>query len=263
MLELEHVFVSYTSQGQAVPVLRDLSLRAERGEVLALLGPSGCGKSTLIQLLAGMLPAESGDLRWTLNDNSVPLTPKVCKIAAIPQNGGLLPWKTLENNCLLPLRLRRRPVDPPQREHLLTLCKDLDLVPLLKRYPRELSGGQIQRGALARAFLQEPDLLLMDEPFSSLDAITRAEAWEVFLKAWQNSRPVTLLTTHSMEEALYLGNRVAVLDGTLGHLSTVVNNPFFGLPEPASPEYLVLSRALKRCLKPQGPHNLSPGGDTP
>lgn len=253
MLELEHVFVSYTSRRQTVPVLRDFSLRADRGEVLALLGPSGCGKSTLIQLLAGMLSAERGSILWGAGGDSVPLTSGTCKIAALPQSGGLLPWKTLEDNCLLPLRLRRRPAGALEHERLLALCASLDLVPLLRRYPHELSGGQIQRGALARAFLQEPDLLLMDEPFSALDVITRAEAWEVFLRVWRDSRPVTLLTTHSIEEALYLGSRIAILDGTLGRITQVVDNPYFGVPEPCAKAYFALSHTLKLRLKtPQG-----------
>lgn len=263
MLEMDHVFVSYTSHRQTVPVLRDFSLHAQQGEVLPLLGPSGCGKSTLIQLLAGMLRAEKGSIRWSCHGTSVSLTPKTCKIAAIPQSGGLLPWKTLEDNCLLPFTLRCQPVGAPQKDRLLALCQALDLLPLLSRYPRELSGGQIQRGALARAFLQEPDLLLMDEPFSALDVITKAEAWAVFLNVWRNSRPLTLLTTHSIEEALYLGQRVAVLGETAGRLTHIVDNPFFGQSEPESPEYQALAGELKCCLKSQRLTAAFPEGERP
>lgn len=253
MLELEHIYLSYKSKGQAVPVLRDFSLQVEKGTVLTLLGSSGCGKSTLIQLLAGMLHPQQGSMTWNANGIASPMDPKACKIAVIPQNGGLLPWKTLRENCLLPFKLRHQPVRTHETEKLRILCEALEISPLLNRYPRELSGGQIQRGALARAFLQEPDILLMDEPFAALDVLTKEDAWEIFLKVWGNKQPVTLLTTHNIEEALYLGSHIAVLDPMEGHLTLLEKNPFFSAMQPQETDYFTLSQKLRSRLKSTEP----------
>lgn len=250
MLAMDNVCVSYRSKNQTVPVIQNLSLRLEQGEVLAVLGPSGCGKSTLIQVLAGMLPADSGTVQYTDNEVSIPLSPMTQKIAVIPQNCGLLPWKTVRENCLLPLKLRHIPIDTDKEAELEEICRSLEVLPLLERYPRELSGGQVQRAALARAFLQEPDLLLMDEPFSALDAITRSDAWELFLSIWRHKRPTAILVTHSMEEALYLGSEIAVMSKEGGKLAERVSNPFFGELEPDDAGYLSLKQKLRTLLKP-------------
>ena len=250
MLTIDHIFVSYKIKGKPIPVLKDFSLQLNKGEVLAVLGSSGCGKSTLIQVLAGMLPTDSGAVTADADGVNQPLNPRIHKIAVIPQNCGLLPWKTVRQNCLLPLKLHKQRIDGKKRAELAETCRSLKVDSLLERYPRELSGGQVQRAAIARAFLQEPDLLLMDEPFSSLDTITRSDAWELFLKTWREKQPTTILVTHSMEEALYLGKEIAVLDREKGRLLERVNNPYFGMKEPEGADLSRLKRELHTLLKP-------------
>ena len=257
MLTINDISVSYRSKGKSVPVLKNFSLQLEQGEVLAVLGPSGCGKSTLIQVLAGMLPTESGTVTADVRSVNLPLNPKTHKIAVIPQNCGLLPWKTVRQNCLLPLQLHNQPIDDKKRTELEETCRSLKVDTLLERYPRELSGGQVQRAALARAFLQEPDLLLMDEPFSSLDTITRSDAWELFLKIWRQKQPTTILVTHSMEEALYLGKEIAVLDKEKGRLLERMSNPFFGRQEAESDDFFQMKRRIQELLKPVDGRELS------
>jgi NitT/TauT family transport system ATP-binding protein len=252
MLKIDDISVSYRIKGKKAPVLQNFSLRLGQGEVLAVLGPSGCGKSTLIQVLAGMLATDSGTVTVAADAVTMPLNPKTHNIAVIPQNCGLLPWKTVRQNCLLPLKLHNLRIDGKKLAELEETCRSLDVDSLLERYPGQLSGGQVQRAALARAFLQKPDLLLMDEPFSSLDAITRADAWELFLKIWRQKQPTTILVTHSIEEALYLGEKIAVLDKDMGRLIEQMDNPYFGRSETAGEDFLRMKRRLRGLLKPAG-----------
>jgi ABC-type nitrate/sulfonate/bicarbonate transport system ATPase subunit len=257
MLTIDNICVSYKKKGRPMPVLSNFSLQLKQGEVLAVLGSSGCGKSTLIQVLAGMLPIDSGTVNSDICGVNLPLNPKTHKIAVIPQNLGVLPWKTVRQNCLLPLQLHNLSIDDAKRTELEETCRSLKVDSLLERYPRELSGGQLQRVALARAFLQEPDLLLMDEPFSSLDMITRSEAWELFLKIWRQKQPTTIIVTHSMEEALYLGKEIAVLDKERGRLLEHSVNPYFGLQEVENEAFLQRKRRLRELLKPVNGGELS------
>lgn len=252
MLKIENISVSYRVKGSSLEVLQNFSLQLEQGEILAVLGPSGCGKTTLIQVLAGMLPVDRGTVTMLEGGKALPLNPKNHTISVIPQNCGLLPWKTVRQNCLLPLKLHHRRINEKNRAELDEICRSLQVDSLLERYPRELSGGQVQRAALARAFLQEPDLLLMDEPFSALDAMTRSEAWALFLRIWTQKQPTTLLVTHSMEEALYLGKRIAMFDKEKGRFLTCMENPYFHQPEPSGEDFLRMKKNLQEHLKISG-----------
>ncbi len=252
MLVLDHVTISYKMKKKIIPVIEDLSLRIEQGEVLAVLGPSGCGKSTLINALAGVLPTDGGTVDYIKENAQKALNPKTHKIGVIPQNCGLLPWKTVKENCLLPLKLRHEPVTEERKLQIQNIYQALDVLHLLERYPAELSGGQAQRAAVARAFILKPDLLLMDEPFSALDAITRYDARELFLRIWEQDRPTTVLVTHSIEEALYLGNTVLVMGTHRGSIKYQMQNPYFGKTEPVSVEYLAAKRLLREKLEPDG-----------
>nr|WP_319487684.1 ATP-binding cassette domain-containing protein [uncultured Caproiciproducens sp.] len=252
MLVIDHLSISYKTKKGRIPVIDELSLQIEHGEVLAVLGPSGCGKSTLINALAGMLPIGSGTVDYTKENFKHTLNPKTHKIGVIPQNCGLLPWKTVRENCLLPLKLRGEPDTEERRQEIAGIYEALDVSQLLQRYPAQLSGGQVQRAALARAFIFHPDLLLMDEPFSALDAITRQDARELFLKIWDRNRPTTILVTHSIEEALYLGNTVVVMGIHHGDIQYRMENPYFGKSDPISVDYLVAKHILHEKLKPDG-----------
>lgn len=249
MLSINSICVSYKGQNKEVSVLKDFSLELLQGEILAVLGPSGCGKSTLIQVLSGMLSVQSGTIHMTSGSTKRPLSTKLHSIAVMPQNCGLLPWKTVRKNCLLPLKLRNIPIDSNKIKELDEICRSLQVDDLLDRFPKKLSGGQVQRAALARAFLQEPDLLLMDEPFSSLDAITKADAWELFLKVFEKKSPTTILVTHSIEEALYLGKEILVLGKEGGKQLERLQNPYFGEFKTEDGDYLKLKSKLHTLLQ--------------
>lgn len=252
MLLLENVTVGYRTKKEIVPVIEGLSLRVDQGEVLAILGPSGCGKSTLINLLAGTISQSDGTVEFIQGRQRRALHPKTHKISIIPQNCGLLPWKRVRANCLLPLVLRREKLTQQRRQDIERIMADLGVAGLQQRFPKELSGGQVQRVAIARAFIQQPDLLLMDEPFSSLDAINREEAAKLFLRVWKQTRPTTVLVTHSIEEALYLGHSVLVMGARMGEIKHQMQNPYFGQLHPESADYLSTTQQLREQLRPAG-----------
>ena len=249
MLLIKDVSINYRIKKDLYPVIKNLSLEISQGEALAILGPSGCGKSTLVNALAGTISTESGIIEYIKDNDRQTLNPKTHKIGIIPQNCGLLPWKTVRENCLLPLKIRKEPIKEDRKQEIIKIYEALDITKLLERYPKELSGGQVQRAAIARAFILKPDLLLMDEPFSSLDAITREEARELFLKIWKQNRPTTILVTHSIEEALYLGNRILVMGAHMGDITYQMQNSYFGILYPDSVEYLVTKKLLREKLK--------------
>lgn len=249
MLIIDNISIQYKTKHDIEPVIQNLSLKLEQGEALAILGPSGCGKSTLINALAGTLAIERGRISFVKESDQQPLDPKIHKIGLIPQNCGLLPWKTVKENCLLPLQIRREQRKETSREEAAKIYEALNISELLDKYPRQLSGGQVQRAAIARAFIRKPDLLLMDEPFSALDAITREEARELFLSVWKKIKPTTILVTHSIEEALYLGNTIIVMGKHMGDVKYQMQNPFFGELYPEKVEYLVIKQLLHEKLK--------------
>ena len=196
MIQIENLFVQYGKQN----ILENISLNLPTGAVCAVIGPSGCGKSTLLNVLAGLNRSYSGNV---LIDGGAP-SPKTQTIGFIPQNYGLLPWLKVRENIMLGLKIKRKGRAKLPQE----LIASLGLDKLLERYPKELSGGQQQRVSLARAFALNADLLLMDEPFSALDAITREEMQDVFINLWQKQKVTTVLVTHYVEEALYLGQKI-------------------------------------------------------
>lgn len=248
MLLLNNISISYKKKKETIKVINNFSLQIEQGESVVILGASGCGKSTLVNTLAGTIAAESGDIIYVKDQKSRPLNPKVHKIGIIPQNCGLLPWKTVKENCLLPLKIRKEKVNESRIEEITNIYKSLDIDRLLHKYPKELSGGQAQRAAIARAFILRPDLLLMDEPFSALDEITREEARELYLKIWKQHKPTTVLVTHSIEEALYLGNRIIVMGTDKDNMKYQMANPYFGESNPQSLEYLATKQLLRKQL---------------
>lgn len=193
------------------PVLEDFSLDLEPGEIYALIGPSGCGKSTLLKVLCGILPPREGSVEYAgrpvSSENGI-------SIGYVPQNYGLLDWKTTRANIFLPWQIGggRKRIQKKDPNAAQAVIEELGLTELLQRYPSELSGGQKQRAALARAFISAPDLLLMDEPFSALDAFTAEASQALFLKIWQRRRITTLFITHSMVEAAALGTRILLMD---------------------------------------------------
>lgn len=217
-IEVEDLTVRYGG-GEALHAAR---FSVPAGGTCAVIGPSGCGKSTLLKALAGLVRPDAGAAR--IGGQSA--SPSAQCIGYIPQNYGLLPWRTARENIALSAKVRRGAVDEAE---LAALVERLGLRGLEARYPAELSGGQRQRVGLGRVFLLRPDVLLLDEPFSALDAITREEMQDVFLAMHRAHAVTTVLVTHYVEEAVYLGQTIVMLSPGPGTVRRVVDNPLMGL----------------------------------
>ncbi len=213
-LSIQGLTVAYAEN----PVLRGFSLELEKGSVYSVIGPSGCGKSTLLKAIAGIVKPRSGAV--LLNGQAV--DPKRHALGYSPQNYGLLDWLTIEQNIYLPENIRK--TNSPHAEKVI---EHLGLKELLRRYPKELSGGQQQRAALARAWLLNPEILLMDEPFSALDQSTAEKSRDLFLALWKAHKTTTLFVTHNLRDAVRMGRFVVILSASAGAAPEVVENPLF------------------------------------
>ena len=245
MIRIKELSVKYEAVGERYAALEHINLELGAGETCAIIGPSGCGKSTILKVLAGIIK----DFTGVVEINGQPVKPSEQKIGFIPQNYGLLPWKNVYENICLGMKIKNKNVNKEQKT-LDFFIQQLGLSGLENRYPGELSGGQQQRVALARSFLLQPDLLLMDEPFSALDAITREDIQDIFLTVWKKYSVSTVLITHYVEEAVYLGQKIVILSGAPGKVSKVIDNPLFGMEDIRSqPEFFQLSQELRKMIK--------------
>jgi NitT/TauT family transport system ATP-binding protein len=227
MLSYTNVSLTYPGRAGApgVQALAALDLSVAAGESIALIGPSGCGKSTALLLAAGLLQPSSGQVLVA----HAPAAGPRQRTALILQDFGLLPWKTVFANAALGLKVRRT----PKAELTARTSQALELVGLsdfAAAYPAELSGGMRQRLALARAITLDIDLLLMDEPLSALDTLLREQLQDLLLELWHKQGYAQVLVTHSIEEAVFLGQRIVVLGHRPGHVLAVVDNPGSGSP---------------------------------
>jgi len=202
----------------ALTVLDDVSLEIPRGKFVSILGPSGCGKSTLLMLMAGLEPASGGRVLV----NGLPLGGPNSAAGMVFQKDLLLDWKTAVENVLLQFRMRGQPVEP-HRERALALLDSVGLGAFAQARPREMSGGMRQRVALCRAMVHDPDLLLMDEPFGALDAITREQVATDLERLTARSGKSVVFVTHSLEEAVFLGDVVYVLSARPGRIHSRIN----------------------------------------
>lgn len=209
MLEIRHLDKTYAN---GVPALRDVSFNVAAGEIVALVGGSGCGKSTLLRLLSGLDTPTAGSIAV---DGQQIREPHAA-VGIVFQEPRLVPWLTVAGNVGFGLS------ELPRRERDNRVVHAVELVGLSaysKRWPRELSGGQSQRVAIARALVTRPTVLLMDEPFSALDAFTRVELQDHVLELWQHTRTTLVLVTHDIEEAVALASRIIVIKPFPGHIA--------------------------------------------
>ncbi|KGN68196.1 ABC transporter ATP-binding protein [Porphyromonas gulae] len=218
MISIRNLAVTYRHGSTEVKALDGLSLNIPEGEIFAVTGPSGCGKSTFLHVLAGVLTEYEGEVLF----DGKPLNPKSFSIGIVPQQYGLLPWKRVRENIVLPYTLRKEAIEMPEFESIVRI---LGLSDILHRYPRELSGGQRQRVALARVFLQRPQLLLLDEAFAALDMLTAEKSRQLFLGLWDKHRVTTVMVTHNVEEAVAMSSRVAVIGGMPGRIRGLCERP--------------------------------------
>lgn len=224
MLQLREAFLQYPRpEGGMHIVLNQINLTIAQGERWALIGPSGCGKSSLLHLLAGLQPVTAGQVLY----QGRPLLTPHREISVILQEYGLFPWKTVEQNVALPLVLQKR-TKAEVRAHTAQLLAQLKLTEHSKKYPAQLSGGQRQRVAIARALIGQPNVLLMDEPFSALDALTRETMQNIVLDLCEQRQLTLVLVTHNIEEAIFLGQKIAVFSDYSGTLSKIAENEHSG-----------------------------------
>jgi NitT/TauT family transport system ATP-binding protein len=205
--------IAKTYQGELAPAIYDVSFSVTSGEFVCIIGPSGCGKSTVLNIIAGLVVPDSGDLK------------KPDDVSMTFQSGALLPWLTVYDNAALGLAVQHLS-DQKVRSEVFEYLDMLKLTNLAEKYPAELSGGQRQRVGIARALAVRPSVLLLDEPFSALDAITTADLHDDIIKIWEKTHKTIVMVSHIIEEAVSLADRVMLMkNGTIQSIHAV-NLPY-------------------------------------
>ncbi|MFZ1043615.1 MAG: ABC transporter ATP-binding protein [Anaerolineales bacterium] len=249
ILLVRDLSVTFPDANGGLHALSDVSFEVCPREFIAVLGPSGSGKSTLLRILAGLLKPTSGSIAFGGKEPAVSaLEPP--RIGMVFQQANLMPWRTVIENIELPLQL-----DGENKEFARAKAQELiELVGLQgfeNNWPRDLSGGMAQRVAIARALIHDPDILLLDEPFGSLDALTRERMWTELSRIWQMRQKTVIMVTHSINESLFLSDRVLVLTQRPG---TIKMDFKVGLPRPRDDEmrytahFGKLARKLKEAI---------------
>ncbi len=259
MIEIRNLGQIFRSRGQTVEALHDITLNMAEGEFVAVIGRSGCGKSTLLRIIAGLLQPTSGQVFVGGTAVSRPRP----DVSMMFQRPALLPWRSALDNVLLPVEMlgRKRP------EHKRRAAELLDMVGLNnfhKRLPHELSGGMQQRVSLCRALIQQPRVMLMDEPFSALDALSREELSTELQRIHRELRATTVFVTHSIQEAVLLADKVVVLTSHPGRIRQIIE---IKIPQPRSLGYgahlaevsQVMAELHELLLSPPGGHGEPPG----
>ena len=208
MLEIRDVGKTYGSGEKATQALRRVTFGVGEGEFVCVVGPSGCGKTTLIKCIAGLMRPTTGEV--LLNGTSITAPPEAMAVVFQEYNRSLMPWMSVRNNVLLPLR--HKPLAKAERTTLVEeSLAAVGLTRFIDHYPWQLSGGMQQRVAIARALAYQPSILLMDEPFASVDAQTRGDLEDLVLKVHADFGMTILFVTHDIDESVYLSNRIVVL----------------------------------------------------
>jgi NitT/TauT family transport system ATP-binding protein len=227
LLEVKNVTKTFMNENKSIAVLEDINFKVDKDEFLAIVGQSGCGKSTLLRIIGGLEKPDKGEVLF----HGEPVLVPTFEITMIFQQFGLLPWKTVLENVELPMEIHR--IEPKKRrEKALRFIKDVDLEDFKNAYPYELSGGMKQRVGIARALALEPEILLMDEPFSSLDALTAEALRKEILDIWVDKANVTdnfIMVTHSIDEAVFMADRIIVLSHRPGR---IIGNINIDIPRP-------------------------------
>jgi NitT/TauT family transport system ATP-binding protein len=246
-VELRHIYKRYTTTrsrrgpARVVDALRDVSLSVARGEFVSIVGPSGCGKSTLLKVLLGLTTRTAGEV-----DFGGP-----SRLGTVFQQPLLLPWRTVTKNLLIPHDINHRLSEQEARERAEAMLSMLGLEEFADRYPGELSGGMQQRVGIGRALMHDPEILLMDEPFGALDAMTRDQMGMDLLDIWERDRKTVLFVTHSIPESVLLSDRVVVMTPRPGRIADIID---VDLPRPRgleninTPEFGAIVRRIRVLL---------------
>lgn len=246
LLQAHSVSHTYRRRNRVTHALAEVSFGIQANEFVCVVGNSGSGKSTLLRILGGLLAPTAGRVQFKGRTVHAPQT----EIGFVFQNTNLMPWRTALENVLLPLELQKTP-DAQDRARACAALALMGLEEFADAYPAQLSGGMAQRLTLTRALLQEPALLLMDEPFGALDALTRERLNQELLRIHRDRAQTVLMITHSIQEAIFLADRVLVLSGQPGELRGDIP---VELPRPRALEMLTrpqagaLNREIRACL---------------
>ena len=233
--------------------LEDVSIDVRSGELVCILGPSGCGKTTLLWGMSGLHALSKGRV---LLDGSEVLGPRPLEIGMIFQDANLLPWRNLRQNLEFPFEIKHR---KPDEARIGSLLAETGLAGFEKSFPRELSGGMQQRASIVRALAQDPEVLLMDEPFGALDAFTRDEMNLLLLRLWAETGKTIVFVTHNISEAIFLADRVVVMTPRPGRVAKIYE---IELPRPRTiemtfePSFISLVQEIKIAVETGGRHLL-------
>ncbi len=244
-LEVDDVSLVYATPERQVRATHRVRFDIHRGDRFILLGASGCGKSSLLKAMAGFLPVAEGEIRF---DGQPVRGPGPDRIVVFQEFDQLPPWKTVLGNVMFPLLATGRANRREARERALAMLERVGLADFAGAWPHTLSGGMKQRVAIARALVMQPSVLLMDEPFAALDALTRRRMQEELLALWDEVRCTLVFVTHSIDEALIVGDRILVLSPRPGQVRAELNSHGFGLDSPGSPVFQAQAQRIHRLL---------------
>ena len=250
-LQIDGVSLEYRSPQRVVRATHQISLDVHQGDRFVLLGASGCGKSTLLKAIAGFITPTEGEIR--LQGQPV-RGPGPDRMVVFQEFDQLPPWKTVLANVMFPLLASRRLGRAEARERALDVLDKVGLASVAHVYPHQLSGGMKQRVAIARALAMQPQVLLMDEPFAALDALTRRKMQEELLALWDALRFTLVFVTHSIEEALVVGNRIGLLSPHPGRVRAEINSHAFDLHSAGSPDFQAAAQRIHHLLFEEAPH---------
>lgn len=227
ILEIKELGKSYSIKGTDKVLLEDINFSIKKGEFICILGPSGCGKTTLLEMLAGFQQPDRGGV---FQEGRRVSKPEASRIMVFQDFNQLFPWKTVRENIMFPLgTLKKSLTDAKKKEMAETALELVNLKGYGGYYPHQLSGGMKQRAAMARALAIEPEILLMDEPFGSLDAQTRSQLQKLLVDIWRDTGVTIVFVTHDIQEAVLLSDRIVIMEDNPGRIKAIVENP---IPKP-------------------------------
>lgn len=247
LIEIDHLDKVYTTRTGDVHALSNIDLTIEEGEFIAIVGPSGCGKTTLLNILAGLEKHTAGHAMI----GKQPINTPRGDVGMVFQKATLLPWRSILSNVLLPIQLQGK-VTEADRANADALLATVGLSEFAEKYPGELSGGMQQRAAICRALIHNPSVLLMDEPFGALDAMTRDSLNVQLNKVWRETSKTVVLITHSISEAVFLAERVIVMGPRPGRILDIIDIPLGKertLDLLGTPEFAALAASVRKYFE--------------
>lgn len=260
LLQVDGVSIDYHTAERVVRATQRVSFDVYAGDRFIMLGASGCGKSTLLKAVAGFIVPSEGEIRL----NGRPVTqPGPDRVVVFQEFDQLPPWKTVRENVMFPLLASRTCGRAEAAERAAFHLEKVGLTPFADVHPHQLSGGMKQRVAIARALAMQPQVLLMDEPFAALDALTRRRMQEELLGLWDEFRFTLIFVTHAIDEALVVGNRIAILSPHPGRLRAEINSHAFNLHSLGSPAFQDTARRIHGLLFDETAADLPQGAGAP